>query len=644
MEALVFALMNGLIWGCVMALIALGLSLIFGIMGIVNMAHGDLFMAGAVLCYVLLQVTGSFFLAALVAALLVAVAGGFLERYILRPFEGRPMGSMVATIGLSFVLQQLGLVAFGGTPRVVPDPWPTVVRIFGVGFPAYRVVLAVVALCLVGGLWILLYRTRLGLTMRACMQNPEIAGAMGINSSRIAVLTFSLGAFLAAIGGALAAPVSQVFFLMGNDVILFAFIAVIVGGLGSLEGTLVAAVLLSTVEGLLSVWLAPTQARALIFLIMAIVLIVRPKGLFGQQTVYFSAGAAAGSVSSQPTQGGPGGGAGPSVGPSFGLGVGSKISIEQVLVAVGVLGLALAGPFLPQAVSSLLMVILIYSVYALAYDILFGLSNQPSLGQSLFWGFGAYSVVLAIVHGQADVWSALALALFVASIVALVAGMVVVRLTEAYYVIATAIFAAVLQLLARNMTDITGGSNGINFTVPEIHLLGVTFSLYDPLANYYFVLAFAVIAYVAARVLASSRLGRVWAGIRENDGRMPFLGYKSLRYKLVAFVVAAAMTALAGGLYALRLRYANADLFGLQWAVLPIVWSILGGPGSLLGPIVAVGVLSLFEYYVSSLFSNYLLIVGVLLIAILRWSQRGIAGMVRYANLRFQGRVHVESK
>lgn len=644
MEALLFALLNGLIWGCVMALIALGLSLIFGIMGIVNMAHGELFMAGAVLSFVLLSVTGSFWAGALLAALLVALGGGLLERYVLRPFEGRPMGSMVATIGLSFVLQQLALMTFGGTPKIVPDPWPVVVRLFGVGFPGYRLLLAAVALALMGGLWLLLYRTRLGLTMRACMQNPEIAGAMGIDSSRIAVLTFGLGAFLASIGGALAAPVSQVFFLMGNDVILFAFIAVIVGGLGSLKGTLVAALLLSTVEGLVSVWVAPTQARALIFLIMAIVLVARPKGLFGQQTAYFVASSALTSETS-----GAGIPAGVGEGRSAkGLLLGQAPAMvrrwEHVVAAGAGVVLLASGPFLPQSVSSLLMVILIYSVYALAYDLLFGMSNQPSLGQSLFWGIGAYGVVLTVLHLQAGVWVALAVGVLLALATAVVAGAIVVRLGEAYYVIATAIFAAVLQLLARNMTEITGGSNGISFTVPDVYVGPLRFSLYDPLSNYYFVLVCAVVVYLLIWVISISRLGRVWIGIRENEGRMPFLGYKVLRYKFGAFVLAAALTGLAGAMYALRLRYANADLFGIQWAVLPVVWAILGGPGTLFGPVVAVAVLALFEYYVSSLFSNYLLIVGLLLIVVLRWSRQGIAGVVRYANLRWQGRLHAGSE
>ncbi len=282
LSTLVFQLVNGLIWGCILALIALGLSLIFGQMGIVNMAHGELYMAGAVLVFSLTSLTKNFWLMVVVVAVIMGLLGGVAERFMLRPFEGKPMPSMVATIGLSFVMQQLALMWFGGIPKQMVDPWPTVVQLFGMPFPGYRVLVAFIAVLLIAVLWTLLHRTSLGTSIRACMQDAETANAMGINSGRISVITFGLGTALAALGGALSAPISQVFFLMGTDVVLFAFIVAIVGGLGSLEGTLVAAISLSALEGVLSVTLSPVQARAAIFLIMSAVLVVRPHGLFGR--------------------------------------------------------------------------------------------------------------------------------------------------------------------------------------------------------------------------------------------------------------------------------------------------------------------------------------------------------------------------
>lgn len=280
-STLLFLLTDGLIWGCIIALIALGLSLIYGIMGIINMAHGDLFMIGAVLAVVLHAWLGVFWPALVVAPLVVGIVALPLERWVLRPFEGKPLVTLVGTIGLSFIIQQVILMTFGGTPKRMAEPLSFVVNLFGVAFPGYRLFAAAIGLLLVGGLWLVIYRTQLGISIRATVARPEIADAMGINTSLLRVVTFGLGAALAAGAGVLAAPITQVFYLMGNDVLLFSYIVVIVGGLGSLEGAFVAALALSAIEGLLSAALTPIQARAAIMLVMAFVLLFRPRGLLG---------------------------------------------------------------------------------------------------------------------------------------------------------------------------------------------------------------------------------------------------------------------------------------------------------------------------------------------------------------------------
>lgn len=281
LSTVLFLLADGLIWGSLIALIALGLSLIFGIMGIVNMAHGDFFMIGAVLAVALTGWLGAFWPALLVAPVVVGLLALPLERWVLRPFEGRPVVTLVGTIGLSFVIQQLALMIFGGTPRRLEEPVSFVVAFAGVSLPGYRVVAASVGLVLVAALWGLVYRTDFGVRVRATMEHPEIADAVGIDTSRVRVVTFGLGAALAAAAGVLAAPITHVFYLMGNDVLLFSYIVVIVGGLGSLEGALVAALVLSGVEALLTAVLSPIEARAAILLVMAMVLLVRPRGLLG---------------------------------------------------------------------------------------------------------------------------------------------------------------------------------------------------------------------------------------------------------------------------------------------------------------------------------------------------------------------------
>lgn len=278
---LLFLVTDGITWGFIVALIALGLALIFGVMGIINMAHGDLFMIGAVLAAVLGVRLGSFWPALLVAPLVVGAFSAPLEGWVLRPFEGKPLVTMVGTVGLSFIIQQIALITFGGTPVRVPDPIGFTVNLFGMPFPGYRLVAAGAGILLMLGLWLLLYCTNFGIYVRATMENPVIAEAMGINTGLIRQITFGLGAALAAAGGVLAAPIHQVFFLMGEGVLLFSFIVVIVGGLGSLQGAFIAALILSGLEGVLAAAFDPVEARALVLLFMALVLAIRPRGLFG---------------------------------------------------------------------------------------------------------------------------------------------------------------------------------------------------------------------------------------------------------------------------------------------------------------------------------------------------------------------------
>jgi branched-chain amino acid transport system permease protein len=187
---------------------------------------------------------------------------------------------MIATVGISFIIQQIALGAYGGIPKKIMNPWPVSFRLLGVDYPGYRLLIAAISILILIGLWLFLYKTSFGIQVRASMQDREMANAMGINVSRILITTFAMGSVLAAVGGVLAAPINQVFYLMGNDVILLSFIVVIIGGLGSLKGTLIAALSLCSLEGVMAAVLSPTQARAAIFVIMVIILMFRPRGLF----------------------------------------------------------------------------------------------------------------------------------------------------------------------------------------------------------------------------------------------------------------------------------------------------------------------------------------------------------------------------
>jgi branched-chain amino acid transport system permease protein len=226
-------------------------------------------------------VFGNFWLALIAVPLIIAIIAGPIERFILRPYEGYHSVTMIATVGISFIIQQIALATYGGIPKKMPDPWPVSFNLLGVSYPGYRFLIAGISILILITIWLFLYRTSYGILIRASIQDKQMASAMGIDVNKVLISTFVLGSVLAAIGGVLAAPVTQVSYLMGNDVALLAFIVVIIGGLGSLEGTLIAALGLCALEGVMASVLTPTLSKAAIFVVMVAVLMVRPRGLFG---------------------------------------------------------------------------------------------------------------------------------------------------------------------------------------------------------------------------------------------------------------------------------------------------------------------------------------------------------------------------
>ena len=278
---LVLALLEGVVSGCVLALTALGLSLVFGVMRIVNVAHGEFFMLGAVTAWYVSSVSGSFVLALAAAPLAAGGIAWLADRLVLRPIRYAPEPTIVATIGLLYILQQTVLITFGPYARSVAPPVDFRVDFPWFGYSGYKLVVAALAGVALLAAWLVVTRTTLGLYMRATQQDREIAQTFGVPSEQIYTATFSLGAMLAAVAGALVVPVQQAHYLMGLDALLLSFMVVIIGGLGSLTGTLAAAFLIGLTDGIVSVFFSPTLARIIASAVVALVLVLRPGGLFG---------------------------------------------------------------------------------------------------------------------------------------------------------------------------------------------------------------------------------------------------------------------------------------------------------------------------------------------------------------------------
>ncbi len=284
-ELLALQLFTGLALGSVFVLLAVGLSLIFGLLTVVNFAHGAFYMLGAYAGVFFIGYLGNFWLTLAVVPLAVGAVGLAVERWLVRPLYGRGIDyPLMLTFGLAYVLVEVVRILFGaeGMPFDGPDSLMGAVDI-GVGyFPAYRLFVIAATAALVLALWLFLEKTSYGLVIRAGARDGEIVRVLGIDISRVWLVVFALGTAVAGLAGVLSAPMRSVFPDMGTTVLVEAFVVTVVGGMGSLAGAVVAGLLVGVVVSMTSLF-APAMAEVSMFALMALVLLVRPQGLFGKK-------------------------------------------------------------------------------------------------------------------------------------------------------------------------------------------------------------------------------------------------------------------------------------------------------------------------------------------------------------------------
>jgi len=280
-ELIIIQTINGIVTGMILALIASGLTLIFGIMDVVNFAHGELFMLGAYVGVVIISTTGSFWLALVGSALIVALLGAAMQIVALRPLIGRdPLNTILATFGISLVLQNYALWAFGPVARKIGEPITGQFTLFYLQYPWYRLLIAALSAAIIGGFWLYLKHGRFGVWIRATAQDRVMAQAMGIPVPLVYTGVFAIGAAMAAASGVLFAPMVGVNHTMGLDWVLKAFIVVVVGGMGNFGGSIAAAIFISLVEAYSAIWLDPSRAVIVSFVVLILTLLFRPTGLF----------------------------------------------------------------------------------------------------------------------------------------------------------------------------------------------------------------------------------------------------------------------------------------------------------------------------------------------------------------------------
>ena len=281
LDLLIIQTVNGIVTGMILALVASGLTLIFGIMDVVNFAHGELFMLGAYVGVIVIATTGNFWLALVGSALIVAILGAAMQIVTLRPLIGRdPLNTILVTFGISLVLQNYALWQFGPVARRIPEPITSHFTLFYLQYPWYRIVIAVLSAAIIGGFWLFLKYGKFGVWIRATAQDRVMAQAMGIPVPLVYTGVFAIGAAMAAASGVLFAPLVGVNHTMGLDWVLKAFIVVVVGGMGNLGGSIAAAIFISLLESYAAIWVDPSQAVIVSFVVLILTLLFRPTGLF----------------------------------------------------------------------------------------------------------------------------------------------------------------------------------------------------------------------------------------------------------------------------------------------------------------------------------------------------------------------------
>jgi branched-chain amino acid transport system permease protein len=280
-QVILLSLVNGAVWACILSMVSIGLTLIYGQLGIINIAHGAMYAIGAVVAYYVSSYLGSWGYSLIISPLVMAIIALLIYMSCLKyRVVGYPLYvTLIISYGLMFILEQITLLVYGGAPRLIPNPIPYLVPFLSGSYPAYRVFAALFSLAVIGSLVLFMTKTKLGLWIRATNQDHDTASAMGVPIPNVYLLTFILGCTLAALGGALVAPMTSITHHMGHEIIIDAFIVVIVAGFGSIPGTIIAALILSLTSGFFSVIINPVLAKGISLAVMIGILYWKPEGI-----------------------------------------------------------------------------------------------------------------------------------------------------------------------------------------------------------------------------------------------------------------------------------------------------------------------------------------------------------------------------
>jgi ABC-type branched-subunit amino acid transport system permease subunit len=599
-------LLDGFAYAMVLFLISAGLSLTMGLMGFANLAHTAFAMAGGYVSALLVSRLGVPFVATLpIAFVLVAVVSVAFERLLYRPLYRAPeLDQVLMTFGLVLMTVSIATYIAGPLPPTIKIPSYLSGRV-DLGFrdfPTYRLFLIAVGVVLSILLWAGLDRTRFGASIRAAVDNRKMAYSVGINVDRLFMIAFALGSGIAALGGALGNELLPLTPTYALEYLVIILIVVAVGGMGSLKGTFVAALVIGILDTA-GKYLLPQTGGFTIYIVTLAVLLVRPSGLFGRPAAPASAPAPA--HAQKPP------------------------SAERWRIADGVPWvIGLAAFFLLDRNLSLGTQILVAILFALSLDLVMGYAGILTIGQAAFFGVGGYASGMLSAHlGVSDPLLGLLAGAVLGACVGFLSGWVVLRTQGLALLMLTLAVTQMLHEGAAKAIWLTGGHDGLQ-GVQRGPLFGVIAFDFPGKTMYLYALAVLFLAFLFARRLTHSQFGLSLHGIRENASRMMAIGSAVHLRRVVVYTIAAALAGVAGALSSQAIRLSSLDMINFERSAIVLVMLVLGGVGNLYGAFLGAAVYMTFENYVAKANPQYWYFwVGLFLILRTLYLPRGLYGL-----------------
>jgi branched-chain amino acid transport system permease protein len=620
MDLILIQALNGLASASSLFLVASGLSIIFGVTRIVNFAHGSFYMLGAYIAWSLVTRLGDgavgFWTSLVLAALLVGAIGAIVEIVVVRRvYQALELFQLLATFGIVLMVQDIALATWGAQDLLGPRApgLRSFISIFGSRFPTYELFLIVLGPVVLGALWLLFHKTRWGTLVRAATLDREMVGALGVNQRLLFTSVFFVGSCLSGLGGALQLPRESVNLHMDLSIIAEAFVVVVVGGLGSVTGAYLAAVLIGVTHAF-GILIVPKITLVLVFLIMAVVLVIRPYGLMGRK----------------PTATAPAAGARePLLSPAT--------REVKVVGAVALAVLLLAPLVLGDHGISVLTELVILTLFAASLHFIMGPGGLHSFGHAAYFGLGAYGAALAGKWLLAPMAGGLLAAPLLAGLAGVVFGWFCVRLSGVYLAMLTLAFAQIAWSVAFQWVELTGGDNGVLGVWPSWWATG-------KVVYYYMALLLCTALVLTLRAVIFSPFGYALRAGRDSPMRAEAIGIDVVRVNWAAFAIAAVAAGVAGGLYAYFKGSVFPTYMAIPKSVDALLMVLLGGVQTVSGPIVgAFAFAGLSEQLVRATAYWRSVLGAAIVVLVIVFPQGLVGGLLRWRERRSEAALRAET-